>query len=419
MLVFISDIHLTDGTSGETINSRAFKKFVQYLKNMAATAKVKEIEIVLLGDIFDVIRSDYWLKSNNIRPWSESGKKDKEGNRLEHYTREIVGRIRRNPSNKRSIKHLKDLKKEMKPLKVDVKFTYIVGNHDWLINRYPETRTEIARFLGLDDPNRYKDIHFPTDGFWEEYGTFARHGDIYDPLNFDGDRDASSVGDAVVIEMINRFHKAIEKNIDADANPQLISQLREIDNVRPLMDVPLWIQGACRRFGSKGTWETVKGVWNTLVNEFLELDFIRRHDKPWRMDPVDTLEWVLRISKHQFLRNIAEFPLRMFRRVDDDYRDKAYNEKLMLENEAESVVYGHTHNHCIQPLDLVPMNGEDLQKIYFNTGTWKKIHRRTAYDKESYEFMGWKVMTFIAFYRGNERKRKAERKFEIWNGALG
>ena len=56
MLVIISDIHLTDGTSGKTIHSGAFEKFAFHLKDMAETAKAKEIEIVLLGDIIDLIR---------------------------------------------------------------------------------------------------------------------------------------------------------------------------------------------------------------------------------------------------------------------------------------------------------------------------------------------------------------------------
>ncbi len=67
MLVFISDLHLTDGSSGETINSGAFKKFAYYLKDMADNSGAKEVEVVLLGDIFDVIRSEQWLKSQ-IRP---------------------------------------------------------------------------------------------------------------------------------------------------------------------------------------------------------------------------------------------------------------------------------------------------------------------------------------------------------------
>lgn len=44
MLVFLSDLHLKDGTSGETINSGAFRKFTHYLEDMVLTAKANEVE---------------------------------------------------------------------------------------------------------------------------------------------------------------------------------------------------------------------------------------------------------------------------------------------------------------------------------------------------------------------------------------
>ncbi|MBM3235921.1 hypothetical protein FJZ31_06435 [Candidatus Poribacteria bacterium] len=424
MLVFISDIHLTDGTSGETINSGAFEKFVLYLEDMADTAQAKELDVVLLGDIFDVIRSDYWLKSNNIRPWSKPEEKDREGKGLKDYTAEVVKRICNNPTNQASMKHLEEFKEKMAGKEVPVEFTYIVGNHDWLINRYPETRVEIAKFLGTDTPDQYQSNPFLTEKFWECYNVFARHGDIYDPFNFDGNRDASSLGDAIVIDLLNKFPNAVENTTVVATDPQLISQLKEIDNVRPLIDIPLWIQGACRKGKSVEVGEQVKEVWNGLVDDFLKIDFVKEHDKPWRIDIVDALQWGLSISKHFSLKDIANLPLslRKFQRTEDDYRDKAFHEEQMRRNEAEFVIYGHTHNYGIQPLDIVPMPGGTMQKSYFNTGTWRKIHVRTAYDVENQEFLSWHVMTFIAFYLDNERvdKETDERKrFEVWNGALG
>ena len=415
MLIFISDIHLTDGTSGETINSGAFEKFVLYLEDMADTAQAEELEIVLLGDIFDIIRSDYWLRSG-IWPWSGDHEKDGKGKGLKDYTREIVRRICRNPINEASVEHLKGFKEKKESKGVPVRFTYIVGNHDWLINRYPETRTEMAKFLGIDDPNQYRDTPFLTEGFWEKYKVFARHGDMYDPFNFDGNRDSSSLGDAIVIDLINRFPRAVENEIGVAADPRLISQLKEIDNVRPLIDIPLWIQGACRRARSVETGERVKEVWNDLVDGFLKIDFVREHDRPWRIDVVDALEWGLRISKYLSFRDISNIPLRKFQRTEDDYTDKAFHEEHVRRNEAEFVLFGHTHGYKIQPLDLVPMTGESMRKTYFNTGTWRKIHMRTAYDIENQEFLSWHVMTFIVFYLDDERR---ERRFEVWNGALG
>lgn len=52
MLNFISDIHWTDGTSGKTIHSAAFRGFVEDLSRMAKDAKARDLEVVLLGDIF-------------------------------------------------------------------------------------------------------------------------------------------------------------------------------------------------------------------------------------------------------------------------------------------------------------------------------------------------------------------------------
>ena len=69
MLVLLSDLHLTDGTSGTTINPRAFQKFSKILLDVLGEKPrrdhIEKIELVLLGDIFDVIRSDLWLCRNN------------------------------------------------------------------------------------------------------------------------------------------------------------------------------------------------------------------------------------------------------------------------------------------------------------------------------------------------------------------
>lgn len=416
MLVFMSDIHLTDGTSGETIESGAFRKFVLYLEKMAEVAGgVEEIEIVLLGDIFDVIRSDFWLRSD-IRPWSGPGERDVEGRGLEEYAAEIAGRICRNENNSESMRYLKRLRDGMRDKGIRVRFTYIVGNHDRLANRYPRTRVSFAEFLGLEDSRLHEDMRFRTEAFWEDYRVFARHGDIYDPFNFDGGGEFSSLGDAIVIDLLSGFPLAVEREIGSAADPGLIKRLREIDNVRPIIDVPIWIQGACRRAKSEMIGEKVKGVWNGLVDDFLSIDFVKRHDRPWRIDLVDALQLGLRISKHLSFEDIANLPLRRFVKTEEDYRDKAFSEDYMRRNEAEFVVFGHTHNYGIQPLDRVPLPGGSMQKTYFNSGTWRKVQVRTACGRERHEFFGWHVMTFIAFYTGVER---GGRRFEVWNGALG
>jgi len=153
MLVIFSDIHLTDGTSGTTIVPRAFKKFGNILSDMIGDpkeAKIKEIQIVLLGDIFDVIRSSLWLRKQNqsetrpIRPWSDPGEVDAGGWNVERYTQEIVNAIISHPNNTGVMGYLGQCQKEWAAKGVKVDFTYLIGNHDWLINRYDHTRLSIA-----------------------------------------------------------------------------------------------------------------------------------------------------------------------------------------------------------------------------------------------------------------------------------
>jgi hypothetical protein len=108
MLVILSDIHLTDGTSGTTIVPRAFKKFGNILSDIIGDpqqAKIKKIQIVFLGDIFDIIRSSLWLRRENqhptrfIRPWSDPDEVDATGWKVRDYTEQIVKTIINHPNN--------------------------------------------------------------------------------------------------------------------------------------------------------------------------------------------------------------------------------------------------------------------------------------------------------------------------------
>lgn len=91
----------------------------------------------------------------------------------------------------------------------------------------------------------------------------------------------------------------------------------------------------------------------------------------------------------------------------DDYRRFAYNEWALKKNQARYVVYGHTHKAEQIPLDTVALPGPAegmLEKIYFNSGTWRKVFEQTAFDAENCEFIGWHVMTFLVFYLPEERE---------------
>jgi UDP-2,3-diacylglucosamine pyrophosphatase LpxH len=414
MLVFLSDLHLTDGSCGDTIHPDAFDKFTGILENMAKTAAAEEINLVFLGDIFDLIRSNHWFDSN-IRPWSCEPQKEIE---LRDRTIDIFRKIIKNAFNNSSRNHLLSLKNRMKSMGIPMHFSYLPGNHDWLINQFPETRIMAARFFDMPDPENYGREQFATECFFKEYKVIARHGDIFDPLNYDGDRNASSIGDAVVIELENRFSFIVKQESSLQSEPGLISLLQEIDNVRPVWDVPLWIRGACSTAASNKSQKKVHEIWNDLVDDFIKKDLCRQYGGKWKIKTRAALYLTLALSKQTpairgvadiFKKNVIPF----FRRGDDNDKN-AFYEKHLLDNRAEFTVYGHTHLYKIQPLDKVFANGRLLEKTYFNTGTWKKVHVNTAFS--AMQFLSWHVMTFIAFYL---KKERGKRKFEVWNGALG
>jgi UDP-2,3-diacylglucosamine pyrophosphatase LpxH len=432
MLVFLSDVHLTDGSSGTTINPAAFAKFCRILRDVIGKDKervnqkpIEKVEIVLLGDIFDIIRTNVWLRPQNndphnpIRPWSLETELDSGQWNLRQYTEAIVARITQRQENIDAMDHLHAFRRDCGNMGVQVEFTYLIGNHDWLINRYPSTREKIAGFLGMPDPQFYAHNRFPEYQVFEDYRVLARHGDRYDPFNYEKDRDNSSLGDAIVIDVLTRFPEEISRDPVLGGNPDLIAQLKELDNVRPVLDIPAWIQGVCNSFPEVE--DKVHEIWNDLLDKFFNLVFIREHDR-WGPDMVDFLQMALRLTSGLSFKKIQEilgqYVVRHFYKKADDYRSFAHNEAALRTNQVSYVVYGHTHWAEQIPLDRVPIPQDGvMEKVYFNSGTWRKVFEHTAFDADSFEFIGWHVMTFLVFYL--EQEKEKDRNYEMWSASLG
>jgi hypothetical protein len=81
------------------------------------------------------------------------------------------------------------------------------------------------------------------------------------------------------------------------------------------------------------------------------------------------------------------------------------------------VVYGHTHEPLVAAIRTDAALAGDprpLEKVYLNTGTWRSRYYRADEDRS---FISWKNMTYVIFYREDERiGRKAD--FETWTGTL-
>ena len=63
MLVIVSDFHFSDGTAvpaNWNVNPRGIELLLRDVYRQATRKGVKELYLVLLGDIFDTLRSEVW-----------------------------------------------------------------------------------------------------------------------------------------------------------------------------------------------------------------------------------------------------------------------------------------------------------------------------------------------------------------------
>ncbi|MBX3415260.1 MAG: hypothetical protein KF708_21425 [Pirellulales bacterium] len=448
MLVIISDLHLTDGTSGTTISSGAFEIFAERLHDLAASASwradgryrpIERIDLVLLGDVLDVIRSSHWLARRDVRPWTNP-------HRLEFI--ELVTSITNDilKHNDRSFAVLRELASDGglripaalsggRPARdgaeqaVPVRIWYMVGNHDWFFHlRGPEydlLRQSIIRSLGLSNRADHPFPHDPAEcdellDVQRRHKVFARHGDLYDPFNFEGERDASSLGDAIVIELINRFAASVEEQMADELPATTLLGLREIDNVRPVVTVPVWIDGLLERTVAYPTQKiAVKRIWDRMADEFLGLNYVRQRDTWNPNDLVDGLQAVLKFSKRLSFGWAASISSWFHQLRGDD--NSSFARHALLEQDfrnrrAKHVVYGHTHSAEGVPLDASYADTYVLNQMYFNSGTWRRVFQPTRFDATEHEFIASDVMTYLAFFQADER---AGRSFETWSGMLG
>jgi len=468
MLVIISDLHLTDGTSGNTIREGAFRAFRERLRDLAydaswrAPAKegqsaryepIDRLDLVLLGDILDVIRSTKWPAVDPgdegfVRPWHVE---DRDRRQLFQDTiQRINDAILAN--NAESLKVLRSLTdknqrvitlpaptpeggvttvsrdpKAKERLPVDVDIHYMVGNHDWFYclpgEPYNGMRQSVVDAMGLSNPPTKPFPHDPVESraiskIFNDHQIFARHGDVYDPFNFEKRRDASSLGDAIVIDLLNRFPTEVATRLGKDLPQETLDGLKELDNARPLFRIPTWIEGLLARTCSDPkTKREVKEIWNELADNFLKLDFVRKHDT-WRPGELaDKLQAGLKFSTLMPLA-IASTLAGKFGGLfsEDDFAKYALRERACRNRKARFIVYGHTHHHEIVPLDISYTNKGRFDQIYINSGTWRRVHELAQQDPSEKEFVDWNVMTYLAFFKKDERRG---RLFETWSGALG
>ncbi|MBE0672026.1 MAG: hypothetical protein IH588_15695 [Anaerolineales bacterium] len=453
MLVIISDLHLGDGTTADSISPSAFRLFARRLTETARFASlhrdgrynpIKSLDVLLMGDILDPLHSTRWLDtlpsdSNYIRPWSDTNSphyapKLMEVTRaiLEHNDEalQILRRlasgegIRLAPANSKAEADFES--KEVLPIKV--RFHYMVGNHDWYYHlpgeAFDKIRSEIVEKMGLYNPISpfpYNAEESPIlKELFERHKVLARHGDMYDKFNFNREkgRDFGTVGDAFTMDVCNRFPIEVQKRYGDKLPNGIIDSLRKIANIRPVLAAPLWISGQIKQYaGTHPIEDELKRVWDEIADEFLQTDFVREADKSFRFDMVDAMELVIKLSGRATFATINDVVIWVRKKMwngKHSLASYALKEPAFVNGKAHHIIYGHTHHYEVVPLGMNVDLPQPESQVYFNSGTWHSYYDLAIQNPKEQKFVPYQALTYLTFYTPEEHDG---RRFETWSGA--
>lgn len=440
MLAIISDLHLTDGSTCETINAGAFRQYVHILSSQAEAAcwrrkpsqdagvfePLERVDVILLGDILDVIRSEHWF-STLIRPWSASD------TLLPDVTAITRGILRH---NEEALACFRALNGQLpivashtgEVINIPIHFHYMVGNHDWFFHLRGEAwnalRAEICAAMSLaNDPTQpfphLMEESGPLATLCERHRVYLQHGDVHDSINYQAaqGRDASSLGDAIVVETLNGFPRRVKQELGLSDRDPLYLALKEADNIRPLLALPQYLLACLDHYATKAQQQKIHQLWAEAYQPFLDLPFVHSLDKPWQFDTVDMLQAFFsfqQVVPLAWQSDISRFVERFIK--TESYREQALKEPYLKSGKADFVVYGHTHSAEMVPLCVTDDEGVRHEQIYLNTGTWRRAHQRGIGQGKGFPFVHFHVMTYAFFYKDDER---FGRRHEMWQGSLG
>ncbi|MFN3586738.1 MAG: hypothetical protein ACK4UT_04470 [Moraxellaceae bacterium] len=437
MLAIISDLHLTDGSTCDSLDPGAMRQFLHTLATVAESAcwrrrpgrdrgvfdPLERIDLLLLGDILDLMRSEYW-QPNGVRPWSAPAAL---APTITAITQRILQHNDALLAPLRAVGGLLPItasdsgRTHFIPLHVH----YLVGNHDWPLHLrgddWDALRQTVCQAMALsNDPLRpfpHQPAEDPTlAALCRAHRLHAEHGDIHDPVNYQADkgRDHASLGDAIVVEILNQFPRRVREALELPPTHPLARAFHEADNIRPLLALPHYLLAASRQFGTRAEQQKIQQLWTSASQPFLDLPFVHSLDRPWRLDTVDMLQGFFRFQQATPLALQAQLSrfLQRFAQAES-YREAAL--QAARREAVDTVVYGHTHHAELVPLSAEWPDGTLHARRYVNTGTWRRLHAPAMNADGVFPFMHYHVMTHAFFYKDDERYG---RRVELWQGSL-
>jgi len=463
MLVVISDLHMNDGSAAPAnISAKAFAIWMEEVLALARQNKAKELVFLYLGDMVDLLRTEYWYYP---KPGDALGAQEGETFPLEHRpwgdpeinhhpdqlsptcrTRavEILRKIRQEAAVQLAYLsgEADGIKSSLAALGIPVRRYYIPGNHDRLFLVDPTVGQEMLDALGASTITGER----PFEAVLPEYGLVARHGHEWDPWNYEAcdedrlpadlkaeDHKLVPIGDPITTELMARLPFAVMAHLPPEISQEVrghvYEQLRHIEDVRPLSNALHWVlvEPASVAAGyDKATQEAILGAMNKaakqIIADFIQIPFVKawisKHDR-WSLgfDEADRLQEIYRLSRVLNIESLdkalkAAESLGLTKEADDS---RTADRELAYAPNARFCVYGHTHTFRHVPMSR---NANREALVYFNAGTWRP---RVAQAKDQKSFASYKEMTYLVFYRADEDLGARSSKsvsYELWNGMM-
>lgn len=370
MITLVSDLHLSDTAARSTINVPRLLDHLARGFRAARAKKVKEFTLILLGDIFEVLKSEVWL-DRGVRPWEVETPAHAEA------VAEIVERIIN--ANGPFFDGLNAMLREHEGR---LHLQYVTGNHDRPLTKKVSMGALAREKLQAALPALASGAEQFTESlFKQEHKLVAEHGHELDPANhYDG--EFAAVGDAVVIEFVLGLPRAVRHALGAEEDDPRLDFLYELDNVRPhsLRALVQWIDNSLAsnpQLGSRVN-EELPNALRDILGRFISLK--RGGVRFGSFEGIELrIELLLRALEHwtKDYKRLAKF---LPDEGDASYPSHALSRLQYLHDSGGDWRYfvcGHTHDPEVIPFDM----GEGTPnrvRVYFNTGTWRRVRRVAA-----------------------------------------
>lgn len=391
MLVFVSDIHLTDSMHNASI--ARVDTFERFWTRIHAARGHRAAEMCFVGDLFDIVRSPSWFDGPE-RPYDEPSpaltrKVDAIVDRILEREGAFFGAIRR------------------RVVAGELTVHYVLGNHDRLLRHAPSARRAVWKALTGED----RDIDFPEEKHFPEHRVLAYHGHRSDAVNYHPE-GAGTIGDAIGSELIVGFPRAV-RAVTGGTHPEL----DDIDDVRPIYAVPAWV----RHFGTfhPELLSTIHQTWGELVENFFSGSFVsawfRREHRRLSIDMPIKMKLLLGLSTRKLVakgsdRRLTELYKYMQHSFDAKMARLA-TDQMMSRKHVQYVVNGHSHFANMVPLG----NIEGRTAVYFNTGTWRSVHQIGHGIGGRPTFLPYDAMSYLVFFPDGD---SLGRDYEWWTGSM-